>query len=240
MTNDGPDLGQQIEYWDAWNSSYRFTEQRTPLNERQLDTALRLCRKLRLYNAKILEIGCGTGWLVSKLSEFGSVAGIDLSPAAVEWGRKQFPGVELEYGDIMSSSHTGPYDLVISSEVLPHVVDQRAFIERLAALLRPGGTLLLISQNGFVWRRSSYLLPKQKGQIREWPSIAKIRSLLRASFEVRHITSIDPGGDRGVLMPTRLLMNGRVRRALPHVHRTAARLLERALVGRDLVIIAQR
>jgi 2-polyprenyl-3-methyl-5-hydroxy-6-metoxy-1,4-benzoquinol methylase len=240
MTADHPDIAAQTDYWNDWNSSHRFTHERSPLNDRQVETALELCLELGLRDAKIFEIGCGTGWLVSKLAGFGSVAGIDLSPAAIEWGRRQFPHAELEHGDISSSRHTGPYDLVITSEVLPHVVDQRAFIARIASLIRPGGTLLLISQNGFVWRRSSYLLPQQKGQIRNWPSLAQIRVLLSRDFEIRRVSSIDPGGDRGILLPTRVLMNGRVRRGLPHLYRLAARALEHVMVGRDMIVVARR
>lgn len=238
--NDHPDIHAQIEYWDDWNSSYRFTEERSPLNERQLETAIEVSRALGLRNARILEIGCGTGWLLNRLVEFGSVEGIDLSPAAIAWGSREFPAVSLTQGDIMSSQHRGPFDLIISSEVLPHVVDQPAFVARVAEMLRPGGTFLLISQNGFVWRRSSYLLPKQKGQIREWPSIARIRRLLAAQFRIERVSSIDPGGNRGVLRATRLVMNGKVRRSLPALHRAAARVLERLLVGRDLVIVATK
>jgi SAM-dependent methyltransferase len=238
--NDHPDVHAQIDYWDDWNSSYRFTDERSPLNERQLETAIGVCRSLGLRGAKILEIGCGTGWLLARLAEFGSVEGIDLSPAAIEWGRRQFPIVSLEQGDIMSSRHQGPYDLIVSSEVLPHVVDQRAFVERVARMLRPGGTFLLISQNGFVWRRSSYLLPKQEGQIREWPSVTRIRELLGGLFRIERVSSIDPGGNRGVLRVTRLLMNGKVRRVAPAFHRSASRVLERLLVGRDLVIVAAK
>jgi 2-polyprenyl-3-methyl-5-hydroxy-6-metoxy-1,4-benzoquinol methylase len=37
---------------------------------------------------RILDFGCGTGWLGASLTSFGDVTGIDLSPAAIEHGRQ--------------------------------------------------------------------------------------------------------------------------------------------------------
>ncbi len=71
--------------------------------QRQLDIALHWVRRLG-PNASVLELGCGTGWLVRELhSRIGSrVTGIDLSPAAIEVakqacpaGRFFFPGIWL-------------------------------------------------------------------------------------------------------------------------------------------------
>ena len=50
-----------------------------------------------------------------------------------------------------SKALDGPFDLVVSADVISHVGDQQAFVDRVTALLRPGGTFLLMTQNGPVW-----------------------------------------------------------------------------------------
>ena len=74
---------------------------------------------------RILDFGCGTGWLGASLTSFGDVTGIDLSPAAIEHGRKSSPSVHLIAGSFTDEALVGPFDLIISSDVIAHVSDQR-------------------------------------------------------------------------------------------------------------------
>lgn len=237
-------LTQESErlYWDDWNTRYRVDSELTPLNRRQLEVATGLCLELGLstaQNSRILEIGCGTGWLSNALAKFGSVEGIDPSPAAIEWGQRHFPAVRLRVGEFETMPIAGQFDLIVCSEVLAHVPDQQRFVDRIVSLLKPGGALLLITQNGFVWRRSSYLLPPAKGLRRNWPSVSELRRLLRA-LEIQRVASIDPGGDRGVLMAVKLSTNWRIRRVAPRIADAVYAAWERVLAGRDLVVVARK
>jgi hypothetical protein len=47
---------------------------------------------------------------------------------------------------------------------------------------------LFFDDYGFVWRRSSQLMPQGQGQIRNWPTLKALRTILFASgFEVVRI-----------------------------------------------------
>jgi hypothetical protein len=96
-----------------------------------------------------------------------------------------------------------------------------------------------MTQNGFVWHRSSALNSVGEGQIRNWPSLRDLRTMLRASgFSVIRVSSIQPAGDRGVLrvLNSRALRGGFKLLGLGARWRSA---LERARLGRDLVIEAR-
>jgi 2-polyprenyl-3-methyl-5-hydroxy-6-metoxy-1,4-benzoquinol methylase len=240
-----PPLAVQTEFWNEWNLSHLASTERDSFQLRQRGVAhaaagrtaagLKDGRPLR-----ILDFGCGTGWLGASLTSFGDVTGIDLSPAAIEHGQQEFPDMHLIAGSFTDELLSGPFDLIISSDVIAHVSDQQAYIMRVADLLRPGGVFLLMTQNGFVWRRSSQLTPQGHGQIRNWPSLKALRTMLKGDgFQILRIGSIQPAGDRGILR----VINSRSLRGVFKLIGLGAfwsTLLERLRVGRDLTIEARR
>jgi len=233
-----PKLSQQREFWNEWNRTWRFRDL-DDFMQRQREVAVAVATVAGLRNARILDVGCGTGWLGNSLTSFGSVTGTDLSSEAISDGTSRHPNVELLCGDFLELDIAPPFDLVISADSLAHMHDPVACVRRVAELLRPGGTFLLMTQNRQVWRRRSRLKPLGKGQIQVWPSLGRIRSLLRPHFGIDRVTSIDPGGDKGVLW---WVENRYVRGAMGRlVGRQRWRsLLEAARLGRELVIVARR
>ena len=96
-----------------------------------------------------------------------------------------------------------------------------------------------MAQNGFVWRRSSYLVPQADGQIRDWPPLDRTKHLLASRFRIVHIGSMDPGGDRGIL---RVLNNRLFRGALRTLGAGPVwrSICERLRLGREPTIEARR
>ena len=245
-SDDGdPPLAAQERFWNDWNLSRLASVELDSFQTRQQAcahaaaerTAATLVERRPL---RILDFGCGYGWLGASLTPFGDVVGIDLSTAAITHGQQLFPDVQLIAGSFTEATVVGPFDLVISSDVIAHVANQAAYIERVADLLRPGGRFLLMTQNGFVWRRSSQLSPQGRGQIRNWPSLSLIRRLLKANdLDVERVESIEPAGDRGVLrvLNSRLLRGGF---KLVGLGLAWKGFLERLRTGRDLTIEARR
>ncbi len=107
-------------------------------------------------DARILEIGCGTGHNLPMLARFGSVDAIELDPAAravaeLRLGRP-ISGARLpELAGIAEHS----YDLVALLDVLEHVEDDRAALASIMRRLRPGGALLL-TVPAFQWMWSAH------------------------------------------------------------------------------------
>jgi SAM-dependent methyltransferase len=169
----------------------------TPSNSSSEAPHRRLSKRRRTLKTKrslrILDFGCGTGWLGASLTSFGEVTGIDLSAAAIQHGQKEFLNLRLMAGDFTDARLAGLFD-VISSDVIAHVADQQAYIKRVADLLCPDGTFLLMTQNGFVWRRSSQLMPQGEGRIRNWPTLKALRTILVSSYS--HHRSLTTGLSR--------------------------------------------
>jgi 2-polyprenyl-3-methyl-5-hydroxy-6-metoxy-1,4-benzoquinol methylase len=233
-----PSLTEQKDFWDGWNRQWRFGELDTFM-ARQANAAVEVACRLDLADARILEVGCGTGWLGAELARFGTVTGVDLSPKSVAEGRSRHPAIKLLCGDFLSLELSGPYDLVLSADAFAHVYDQTRFVERVASLMTPGGSFLLMTQNAFVWERRSRRAPLGEGQIQQWPPLSQVKASLLPFFRIGRIGSLVPGGDQGVLW---WVENRYVRGTLRRVGLLPAweRALERVRLGREIVIEAVR
>ena len=67
-------------------------------------------------------------------------------------------------GDFGALEFGGQFDVIIALEVLSHVVDQAAFVAKAARLLKPGGQLMLTTQNRPVLERYNRQPPVDPGQ----------------------------------------------------------------------------
>jgi 2-polyprenyl-3-methyl-5-hydroxy-6-metoxy-1,4-benzoquinol methylase len=234
---------EEAAYWNTWNSTWRSRADCDPFMERQREIAVAVARELRLDRARILDMGCGTGWLGNALTPFGEVWGADLSPSAIEEGRSRHPAVNLVCGDFLTVPIPGPFDLVVTADGLAHMTDHRRCIDRVASLMTTGGMLLLMTENTRVWTRRSKLRPLPDtvphARPEEWPSLETIRRILQSAFVIERVGSIEPGGDTGILWWVENYYVARI------MNRVAGRVrwrsvLERVGLGREWIIVARR
>jgi len=104
-------------------------------------------------DARILEIGCGTGHNLPMLSRFGRVEAIEIDPAA--------RGIAAErlgrpVGDAplpgLPDVPRGSYDLVAVLDVVEHIADDAAALAAMRTLLRPGGKVLVaVPAHQWMW-----------------------------------------------------------------------------------------
>jgi SAM-dependent methyltransferase len=104
-------------------------------------------------NARILELGAGTGHNLAMLSRFGQVEASELDPVAREIAAERLgkPVVEAALPDL-SMFPAGAYDMVALLDVLEHVPDDKGSLKAIYGLLKPGGALLLtVPINPWMW-----------------------------------------------------------------------------------------
>jgi 2-polyprenyl-3-methyl-5-hydroxy-6-metoxy-1,4-benzoquinol methylase len=109
----------------------------------------------------LLEIGCSLGFLLDEARPyFARRCGTDYSGPAVEAAKGRAD--EIWEGGIDEVPAAERFDCVVATQVIEHVYEPRAFVTKLIAHLRPGGTVLLTTPN------MASLLRRLMG--RAWPS----------------------------------------------------------------------
>jgi SAM-dependent methyltransferase len=95
--------------------------------------------KLGRTSYRLLEIGCGAARLSEPLTRRGvTYEGVDLDPRPLEAARKR-GATGLHCADFTEFSVAQPYDVITMSQVLEHISDPVAMVDRLAEATAPGG-----------------------------------------------------------------------------------------------------
>jgi 2-polyprenyl-6-hydroxyphenyl methylase / 3-demethylubiquinone-9 3-methyltransferase len=102
---------------------------------------------------RLLDVGCGGGLLAEPMARLGfAVTGIDATPATIATARLHaeqsrlaidYRAVPVE--DLAQSGER--FDAVLAMEIVEHVADLGAFLEATAAVLKPGGILIVATLN---------------------------------------------------------------------------------------------
>lgn len=182
----------------------------------------------------ILVDGCGVGMYVRALQPYAeSVAGIDIEMEHLAIAATNVPDATvaqamcevLPYGD-------NAFDLVLSHEVLEHVIDDRLAASELVRVLKPGGRAVIFVPNrlypfethGHYWRGAyhfgntplinylpdplrNYLAP----HVRAYTATGLLDLFVGLPVRVRHFTQIFPGYDN--IVARRPAVGGWLRRA---------------------------
>jgi 2-polyprenyl-6-hydroxyphenyl methylase / 3-demethylubiquinone-9 3-methyltransferase len=102
-----------------------------------------------LTGLNIIDVGCGAGLVTEPLSQLGAeVLGIDAAErnVAVAVRHARMSGAHVTYRHALPEDYAdreGTFDVVMSLEVVEHVIDLSMFLGSLARLLAPGGILLI-------------------------------------------------------------------------------------------------
>jgi 2-polyprenyl-3-methyl-5-hydroxy-6-metoxy-1,4-benzoquinol methylase len=117
-----------------------------------------LARQLALPSgSRILDVGCGSGWLSEYFARLGyDVCGIDISPDLIEMARERLRRVpfpvdvetplryRFETHDIEEAPLDETFDAIICYDSLHHFERERAVIEHLSMMLDYGGLLFIL------------------------------------------------------------------------------------------------
>jgi 2-polyprenyl-3-methyl-5-hydroxy-6-metoxy-1,4-benzoquinol methylase len=177
--------GSTAEYTNDWSLS------------RYLPVWEAVCDRIA-PGSEVLEIGCGPGQLARMLLDRaipGGYVGFDFSPAAIELAKRNLPGGRVEVAEPRTTTlfSTASYQVVVCTEVLEHIVDDLAVLDRI-----PPGTQVLATVPNFDY----------DSHVRFFRSIQQVRERYSGHFtslEIsEHCHAGDAVGARGIFY----LLNG--------------------------------
>ncbi|HEV2362296.1 MAG TPA: class I SAM-dependent methyltransferase [Acidimicrobiales bacterium] len=98
-------------------------------------------------SGRAVDLGCGLGTEANHLQSLGwEVAGVDLSPVALDMARRTHPHVSYLLADLrMLPFRSGEFDLAVDRGCFHYLPpgDRSAYAASVGRVLRPGGRLLL-------------------------------------------------------------------------------------------------
>ena len=141
----------------------------------------------------LADLGCGDGPLFSALARRGYVApersvyAVDLEPARLARVEARFPWIEtvVASAEAVPAIEDGSLDAVVSTMVMEHVPDERAYLAEMLRQLRPGGRAYLTTVFKKPW---AWYFRKRDGEsvldpshLREYTDLPGFRALIAES-----------------------------------------------------------
>jgi 2-polyprenyl-3-methyl-5-hydroxy-6-metoxy-1,4-benzoquinol methylase len=99
---------------------------------------------------RVLDLGCRYGALTEYYTEGNDVTGVDIDREALEHAEARL-GIQALWADLDSplAFMDETFDVVVIGEVLEHIREPQRLIDQAHRVLRPGGTLVGSTPNGF-------------------------------------------------------------------------------------------
>lgn len=150
---------QAAEWWDArgpFAPLHRFNPARLAFVRDR--AAERFGRDVRgrepFAGLSLLDVGCGGGLIAEPMRRLGfAVTAIDASSENIGTARVHAGQQGLAIGyraatvEQLEAEGAGPFDVVLTMEVIEHVADPEAFVRTCARLVKPGGMMIVATLN---------------------------------------------------------------------------------------------
>jgi SAM-dependent methyltransferase len=152
-------------------------------------TQARWTRDLRAYlfekaglktARRVLEVGCGTGAILSELQTPASRHGLDLDPAALAEAKIHAPGADLVHADALSLPYPDfTFDITFCHFLLLWVRDPSQAAREMARVTHPGGYVLALAEPDYSARVDK---PESLALLGKWQAEALRRQGADPSF----------------------------------------------------------
>ena len=149
------------EYWDAGSSDYDTAPGHGLFHEEEKQEWIKALGEIVPKDAKVLDVGCGTGFLTLLLAEMGhTVKGIDLSEGMQADAKKKVKEkgfedrVSFSIGDAEKPDEPDDeYDVVINRHLLWTLPHPDVAVKEWLRVVKPGGKVIIIDGDWKLWAK---------------------------------------------------------------------------------------
>ena len=207
--------GDQAEFWNGGGGQV-WVDFQSDLDQVGAQAGHRLLEAADPQPGEVvLDIGCGGGLIAEPMRRMGfSVTAIDASSENIGTARAHadMVGLDIAYRaatvEQIEAEGAGPFDVVLTMEVIEHVADPEGFVRACSRLVRPGGVMMVATLNRTLKSlalgkvAAEYILRWVPAGTHDWRQFLKpdeIRTMLAAepvSVEGPYGLNYDPLHDR--------------------------------------------
>lgn len=138
----------------------------------------------QLKGKTVLDIGCGTGFILSSLEKEGmTTCGIDMHLSALEYSRSHIKG-DLLCGSLNDLPFSHQFDLVLLCDVIEHLTNDITAIGRAIKTIKKDGLMLItVPANPNIWS----LIDVFSGHKRRYTKNTLIHAMKESGLSVKFI-----------------------------------------------------
>ncbi len=146
-------------------------------------------RGCRTTFGRLLEIGCGTGYVLSGVAAAFPQAELHASEyfeEGLRFARERVPYARLRQLDATTMEDVDRYDVILACDVLEHIGADELVLRNIARALRPGGVVLItVPQHAWLWSP----IDAQARHVRRYSRVDLLAKLDRAGLRPVLVTS---------------------------------------------------
>lgn len=103
----------------------------------------------------LLEVGCGTGFVLSGIAKAfpdARIAGSEIYTAGLVFAARRLPGVRLLQMDARRLPYEAEFDVVAAFDVIEHIKEDELVLQNFHRAIKPGGgCLITVPQHKWLW-----------------------------------------------------------------------------------------
>ncbi len=132
-------------------------------NPKRWEHARDMILKLGYDPKKVLDIGCGDGFISQSIKNIypnAEVFGIDISKTAIAIAQNKYPIINFQTANAEEKLpfEDNFFDLVFSGEHIEHIKDTDTYLEEINRVMRKGGVFIITTPNLAYWVNRLLLL----------------------------------------------------------------------------------
>ena len=150
--NNNPVAAAAVPYALGSSEYFEYYNELREQNE-SIEFSYRLHEYEKFKGKKVLDVGCGNGYVLSKFAQEGAeVFGVDITEAAIDLCEKRFSYLNLTGQFKVANAESLPFeehsfDCVTSMGVLHHTPNTTLAVAEIHRVLKPGGRFIIMLYN---------------------------------------------------------------------------------------------
>lgn len=136
-----------------------------------------------------LEIGCGTGFVISAVSKRfpeARLSGSEYLEEGLVYARQRVPGAEFTQMDARNIPYESELDAIGAFDVLEHIKEDEVVLQQICKALKPGGIVFItVPQHRWLWSA----VDEYACHVRRYGSNELHQKVCKAGFEIIRSTS---------------------------------------------------